>query len=49
MKTAKEDAKKFKDEDKVDLGSDDLPDLHGKHVGMELHVVAVGRETVMVS
>ena len=44
----KDDAKKSKDEDKVDLGSDDLPDLHGEHVGMELHVGAVGRETILV-
>ena len=31
VEIAKEYAKKFKDEDKVDLGSDDLPDLHGEH------------------
>ena len=48
MEMAKDDAKKSKDEDKVVLGSDDLPDLHGEHVGMELHVGAVGRETILV-
>ena len=44
VEIAKEYAKKFKDEDKVDLGSDDLPDLHGEHVGRELHVGSVGRD-----
>ena len=48
MEMAKDDVKKSKDVDRVDLNSVDLPDLHGEHVGMELHVGAVRRETVMV-
>ena len=47
MEIAK-DIEKSKDEDRVDLEGDDLPDLHGEHVGKELHVGADEKETVMV-
>ena len=47
MEIAK-DVEKPKDEDRVDLEGEDLPDLHGEHVGKELQVGADKKETVMI-
>ena len=48
MKIAK-DVEKPKDEDRVDLEGEDLPDLHGEHDGKELQVGADEKETVMIN